>query len=165
MSSKTWIEILITPLTVSIIGVAGSVYLGNKQDNTANLISNIQLAQAEQQFRQSHRLANANLQTQSIDIFFDALDSNDLNRIKLALKTLKYIPEDIRKEYTDYVKVNAKQIVEKSNVSSERQKQAQADLISSAEAAAQNPKAKINNSEGSNLRPSPLTQQELVVDK
>lgn len=155
MHNKTLLEIVVTPIAVALVGVFASLYLGWKQDKNAWLITNTQLEQA-------HILTTANLQTQSIDIFLDALASKDIGQIELALKTLRYIPEDIRQEYANYIESYAPQIVARANIPKARQEQAESHLIQSAQAAAKNPKATINHPKGMNLRPAPLNKRELA---
>jgi len=79
-SGKSYFEVILMPLAVAVVGIAGSLIISNHQDQNAEQLANAQIEAARQ-------AAEADRQIAIIDIFSDKISGNAEDKV-FALKIL-----------------------------------------------------------------------------
>ncbi len=81
---KSWVEIILMPLVVVLIGSIGTWLITQQQEKNARLVSRSQIASAE-------KIAKADLQVKVLDMFSTRIASADDNQRILGLKMLSAV--------------------------------------------------------------------------
>ncbi|QUI68492.1 hypothetical protein [Pseudoalteromonas sp. M8] len=96
MSQKTYIEILITPIVIAVIGIIGTNVISNTQvQNTKEI--------AEAQIRLQIREAENNKKLKTLEIFGKQIISKNPEERKLALGLISILDQDLADEMLSYL--------------------------------------------------------------
>ena len=85
---KSWIELVLMPLAVTIVGTVGTYFVTQQQEKNAQIMSQSQLASTRQ-------MAAADRQVKILEIFSEKITSNEQSQRILALRLLKAVDDDL----------------------------------------------------------------------
>lgn len=96
--SKSWFEILITPLTLVIITTGAGLYIEGLKGRVATDIRKLRNEHEE-------KIAKLNLQTKSLEIFFQYIGKEGAKETQLlGLQALNNLPPEVSKNLAEFIK-------------------------------------------------------------
>jgi len=96
MALKTYVEILITPIVIAVIGIVGTISITNTQVKNASEI-------AETQIRIQIREAENNKKLKALEIFSKQIMSKDPEERRLALGLINILDSELASKMLSYL--------------------------------------------------------------
>ncbi len=81
---KSWIEVIIMPVVVALVGIGGTYFITQQQGQSAELARQTELDKAQE-------TAAADRQIKALELFVDKIQSPDERERKFALRLLKVV--------------------------------------------------------------------------
>ena len=87
-NNKNWIEIILMPLVIALVGVAGTYFITQQQEKNANTMR-------ETQLENTREMAEADREIKILELFTEKITSQDENQRLMALRMLRAINADL----------------------------------------------------------------------
>ncbi|CAN2049565.1 hypothetical protein GMMP13_810063 [Candidatus Magnetomoraceae bacterium gMMP-13] len=87
---KNWVEIVLMPIVVAVVGVVGTLLITQQQNKTAALMRKTELEKTQE-------IAAADRQIKILELFADKILDPDQNQRLLALRLLTAVDGDLAK--------------------------------------------------------------------